>query len=177
VERRRQCRRDHREAGPEADHRHGAIEKIIDEVLAANQKSVEEFRAGKEKAFNALVGSGHEGDQGQGQPAAGHRPAEEKTRRLITSFRRLVGSAPPAYGLSAGATAVAAGGGRGPAPLSLRVQRRGTCGFSRLLAGQFEIALALSSAKRARTSSFSLTLAATAWLRLHFPSRCRGSAP
>jgi aspartyl-tRNA(Asn)/glutamyl-tRNA(Gln) amidotransferase subunit B len=34
----------------------GAIEAIIDEVLAANQKSVEEFRAGKEKAFNALVG-------------------------------------------------------------------------------------------------------------------------
>ncbi|HTH39753.1 MAG TPA: Asp-tRNA(Asn)/Glu-tRNA(Gln) amidotransferase subunit GatB, partial [Rhodocyclaceae bacterium] len=34
----------------------GAIEAIIDEVLAANQKSVEEFRAGKDKAFNALVG-------------------------------------------------------------------------------------------------------------------------
>ena len=34
----------------------GAIEAMIDEVLAANQKSVDEFRAGKEKAFNALVG-------------------------------------------------------------------------------------------------------------------------
>ena len=32
------------------------LEKIVDEVLAANPKSVEEFRAGKEKAFNALVG-------------------------------------------------------------------------------------------------------------------------
>ncbi|MBZ0145356.1 MAG: Asp-tRNA(Asn)/Glu-tRNA(Gln) amidotransferase subunit GatB, partial [Rhodocyclaceae bacterium] len=34
----------------------GALEKLIDDVLAANPKSVEEFRAGKEKAFNALVG-------------------------------------------------------------------------------------------------------------------------
>ncbi|NTV96607.1 MAG: Asp-tRNA(Asn)/Glu-tRNA(Gln) amidotransferase subunit GatB, partial [Thiobacillus sp.] len=34
----------------------GEVERIIDEVLAANPKSVEEFRAGKEKAFNALVG-------------------------------------------------------------------------------------------------------------------------
>ena len=33
----------------------GALERIVDEVLAANPKSVEEFRAGKEKAFNALV--------------------------------------------------------------------------------------------------------------------------
>ena len=34
----------------------GALEAIIDEVLAANAKSVDEFRAGKDKAFNALVG-------------------------------------------------------------------------------------------------------------------------
>ena len=34
----------------------GVIEKIIDEVLAVNARSVEEYRAGKEKAFNALVG-------------------------------------------------------------------------------------------------------------------------
>ncbi|HUX23935.1 MAG TPA: Asp-tRNA(Asn)/Glu-tRNA(Gln) amidotransferase subunit GatB, partial [Burkholderiales bacterium] len=32
------------------------LEKIVDGVLAANPKSVEEYRAGKEKAFNALVG-------------------------------------------------------------------------------------------------------------------------
>ena len=35
--------------------RPSAIEKIVDEVLAANA-AVEEFRAGKDKAFNALVG-------------------------------------------------------------------------------------------------------------------------
>ncbi len=46
----------------------GAIEKIIDEVLAANQKSVEEFRAGKEKAFNALVGQCMKATKGKANP-------------------------------------------------------------------------------------------------------------
>ena len=46
----------------------GAIEKIIDEVLAANQKSVEEFRAGKEKAFNALVGQAMKATRGKANP-------------------------------------------------------------------------------------------------------------
>jgi len=47
----------------------GAIEKIVDEVLAANQKSVEEFRAGKEKAFNALVGQVMKASKGKANPA------------------------------------------------------------------------------------------------------------
>ncbi|VVD63835.1 Asp-tRNA(Asn)/Glu-tRNA(Gln) amidotransferase subunit GatB [Pandoraea terrigena] len=47
----------------------GAIEKIIDEVLAANAKSVEEFRAGKEKAFNALVGQAMKATKGKANPA------------------------------------------------------------------------------------------------------------
>lgn len=46
-----------------------ALEKIIDEVLAANAKSVEEFRAGKEKAFNALVGQAMKATKGKGNPA------------------------------------------------------------------------------------------------------------
>jgi aspartyl-tRNA(Asn)/glutamyl-tRNA(Gln) amidotransferase subunit B len=46
----------------------GAIEKIIDEVLAANPKSVEEFRAGKDKAFNALVGQAMKATKGKGNP-------------------------------------------------------------------------------------------------------------
>jgi aspartyl-tRNA(Asn)/glutamyl-tRNA(Gln) amidotransferase subunit B len=46
----------------------GAIEKIIDEVLAANQKSVEEFRAGKDKAFNALVGQAMKATKGKANP-------------------------------------------------------------------------------------------------------------
>ena len=46
----------------------GAIGKIIDEVLAANPKSVEEFRAGKEKAFNALVGQAMKAARGKANP-------------------------------------------------------------------------------------------------------------
>jgi aspartyl-tRNA(Asn)/glutamyl-tRNA(Gln) amidotransferase subunit B len=46
----------------------GAIEKIVDEVLAANAKSVEEFRAGKQKAFNALVGQAMKATKGKANP-------------------------------------------------------------------------------------------------------------
>ncbi len=44
------------------------LERIIDDVLAANAKSVEEFRAGKEKAFNALVGQAMKATRGKGNP-------------------------------------------------------------------------------------------------------------
>ena len=47
----------------------GEIEKIVDQVLAANAKSVEEFRAGKEKAFNALVGQVMKASKGKANPA------------------------------------------------------------------------------------------------------------
>ena len=46
----------------------GALEAIIDQVLAANQKSVEEFRSGKEKAFNALIGQIMKATQGKANP-------------------------------------------------------------------------------------------------------------
>lgn|SRR5450830_533756 len=47
----------------------GAIEAIIDEVLAANAAMVEEFKAGKEKAFNALVGQAMKASKGKANPA------------------------------------------------------------------------------------------------------------
>ncbi|MDH6149421.1 MULTISPECIES: Asp-tRNA(Asn)/Glu-tRNA(Gln) amidotransferase subunit GatB [Paraburkholderia] len=47
----------------------GALETIIDEVLAANQKSVDEYRAGKEKAFNALIGQAMKATKGKANPA------------------------------------------------------------------------------------------------------------
>jgi aspartyl-tRNA(Asn)/glutamyl-tRNA(Gln) amidotransferase subunit B len=47
----------------------GALEQIIDDVLAANAKSVEEFRAGKEKAFNALIGQAMKASKGKANPA------------------------------------------------------------------------------------------------------------
>ncbi|MDO8347071.1 MAG: Asp-tRNA(Asn)/Glu-tRNA(Gln) amidotransferase subunit GatB [Rugosibacter sp.] len=46
----------------------GAILPIIDEVLATNTKSVEEYRAGKEKAFNALVGQVMKASKGKANP-------------------------------------------------------------------------------------------------------------
>jgi aspartyl-tRNA(Asn)/glutamyl-tRNA(Gln) amidotransferase subunit B len=47
----------------------GAIEKIVDEVLAANAKQVEDYRAGREKAFNSLVGQVMKRTQGKANPA------------------------------------------------------------------------------------------------------------
>ena len=47
----------------------GAIEKIVDEVLAKNAKQVSDYRAGKEKAFNSLVGQVMKATQGKANPA------------------------------------------------------------------------------------------------------------
>jgi aspartyl-tRNA(Asn)/glutamyl-tRNA(Gln) amidotransferase subunit B len=57
-----------------------AIGPIIDEVLAANQKSVEEFRAGKEKAFNALVGQIMKATKGKANP----QQVNDLLRRKLT---------------------------------------------------------------------------------------------
>ena len=46
----------------------GAIEALIDGVLAANPAMVAEFRAGKEKAFNALVGQAMKATKGKANP-------------------------------------------------------------------------------------------------------------
>ncbi|HZO00923.1 MAG TPA: Asp-tRNA(Asn)/Glu-tRNA(Gln) amidotransferase subunit GatB [Burkholderiales bacterium] len=47
----------------------GALEKLVDEVLAKNPKQVEDYRAGKDKAFNSLVGQVMKGTQGKANPA------------------------------------------------------------------------------------------------------------
>ena len=46
----------------------GAIEALIDEVLANNAAMVAEFKAGKEKAFNALVGQAMKATKGKANP-------------------------------------------------------------------------------------------------------------
>jgi len=46
-----------------------AIEKIVDQVLAANAQQVADYRAGKEKAFNSLVGQIMKATQGKANPA------------------------------------------------------------------------------------------------------------
>jgi aspartyl-tRNA(Asn)/glutamyl-tRNA(Gln) amidotransferase subunit B len=47
----------------------GEIERLVDEVLAANPKQVEDYRAGKEKAFNSLVGQVMKASRGKANPA------------------------------------------------------------------------------------------------------------
>ncbi len=47
----------------------GELEGIIDSVIAANSKSVEEYKAGNAKAFNALVGQAMKATKGKGNPA------------------------------------------------------------------------------------------------------------
>ncbi|MBI2772450.1 MAG: Asp-tRNA(Asn)/Glu-tRNA(Gln) amidotransferase subunit GatB [Burkholderiales bacterium] len=47
----------------------GALEKIIDDVIAANADNVAQFRAGKDKAFNALVGQAMKASKGKANPA------------------------------------------------------------------------------------------------------------
>ena len=47
----------------------GAIEAVIKEVLAANANMVQEYKAGKEKAFNGLVGQIMKASKGKANPA------------------------------------------------------------------------------------------------------------
>ena len=58
----------------------GALEALVEQVLAANPKSVEEFKAGKDKAFNALVGQVMKASQGKANPAQ----AGELLRRRLS---------------------------------------------------------------------------------------------
>jgi aspartyl-tRNA(Asn)/glutamyl-tRNA(Gln) amidotransferase subunit B len=46
----------------------GALEKIIDEVIAANPDNVAQFKTGKDKAFNALVGQVMKASKGKANP-------------------------------------------------------------------------------------------------------------
>jgi len=47
----------------------GLIEQLVEEAIGANPKMVEEFRAGKDKAMNALVGQVMKKSQGKANPA------------------------------------------------------------------------------------------------------------
>jgi aspartyl-tRNA(Asn)/glutamyl-tRNA(Gln) amidotransferase subunit B len=47
----------------------GAIEKIIDEIIAKNANQVEQYRSGNEKAFNFFVGQVMKAMQGKANPA------------------------------------------------------------------------------------------------------------
>ncbi len=55
----------------------GAIEKTIDEVMAANPKQLADYRSRQRQAVRLLRRSGDEGHRRQGQPGAGQRFIEE----------------------------------------------------------------------------------------------------
>jgi aspartyl-tRNA(Asn)/glutamyl-tRNA(Gln) amidotransferase subunit B len=55
-----------------------ALQSIVDAVIAANAKSVDEYRAGKDKAFNALVGQVMKASKGKANPAQAHELLKRK---------------------------------------------------------------------------------------------------
>jgi aspartyl-tRNA(Asn)/glutamyl-tRNA(Gln) amidotransferase subunit B len=59
----------------------GAIESLVDAVLAANAKQVEDYRAGKEKAFNSLVGQVMKASKGKANPAQVNEVLKKKLAR------------------------------------------------------------------------------------------------
>ena len=56
----------------------GALSKVIDEVIAANPKAVEDYHSGKEKALGALVGQTMKAMKGQADPGEVNRLLKEK---------------------------------------------------------------------------------------------------
>jgi aspartyl-tRNA(Asn)/glutamyl-tRNA(Gln) amidotransferase subunit B len=60
----------------------GALEAEVAKVLAAQPKLVDDYRSGKEKAFNALVGQVMKATQGKANPA---QVNEILKRKLVTS--------------------------------------------------------------------------------------------
>ncbi|HWH48201.1 MAG TPA: Asp-tRNA(Asn)/Glu-tRNA(Gln) amidotransferase subunit GatB [Burkholderiales bacterium] len=59
----------------------GAIEKIVDEVIAANAQQVADYRSGKEKAFNSLVGQVMKVSKGKANPALINELLKKKLAR------------------------------------------------------------------------------------------------
>jgi len=58
-----------------------ALEAIVDQVLAASPRSIEEYRSGKDKAFNALVGQVMKASQGKANPNQVHELLKKKLAR------------------------------------------------------------------------------------------------
>ncbi|MCI7472130.1 MAG: Asp-tRNA(Asn)/Glu-tRNA(Gln) amidotransferase subunit GatB [Clostridiales bacterium] len=59
----------------------GLVTAVVEQVLSDNQKSVEDFKSGKEKAFGFLVGQVMRQLKGQASPAVVHQVLREKLSR------------------------------------------------------------------------------------------------
>ena len=64
----------------------GELEKIIDDVLAANAKNVEEIKAGNTKAMNALVGQAMKATKGKANPAQVNELLKQKIGGLSSQI-------------------------------------------------------------------------------------------
>ena len=62
----------------------GALGKIIDEVIAANPKQVEQYRGGKTTVLGFLVGQVMKASRGQADPAAVNKLLRGKTLSILT---------------------------------------------------------------------------------------------
>jgi aspartyl-tRNA(Asn)/glutamyl-tRNA(Gln) amidotransferase subunit B len=58
----------------------GAIEKFVEQVLAANPQQVADYRSGKDKAFNSLVGQVMKASKGKANPAQVNEILKKKLR-------------------------------------------------------------------------------------------------
>jgi len=58
----------------------GALAKLVDDVIAAHPSIVAEVRAGKDRAFNALVGKAMAASKGQANPAQLNAVLKRKLR-------------------------------------------------------------------------------------------------
>jgi aspartyl-tRNA(Asn)/glutamyl-tRNA(Gln) amidotransferase subunit B len=56
----------------------GALEKIVDDVLTANPKQVEQFKSGKTTVLGFLVGQVMKATRGQANPAAVNEVLKQK---------------------------------------------------------------------------------------------------
>lgn len=57
-----------------------AIEKMVEEVIKANQKSVDDYKAGKEKALGFLVGQVMKVSRGKANPGVVNSMLIEKLK-------------------------------------------------------------------------------------------------
>ena len=64
----------------------GAIEELVDDVIAAHPAIVAEFRAGKEKAFNALVGKVMAATKGKANPARSMRSCAASSPGKVATY-------------------------------------------------------------------------------------------
>lgn len=69
------------EQGLKTENDEGALKKVLEEVIAANPQSVEDYRSGKEKAIGFLVGQTMKAMKGKADPAAVNQMLKELLSR------------------------------------------------------------------------------------------------